>query len=43
MRAGVSQAKPAAEAVKGGRAIKGEMARKARGRGPQVQRDVQER
>jgi len=38
MHADVSQAKPAAEAVKGGPAVKGAKARKARGRGPQVQR-----
>lgn len=38
MQADVSQAKPSVEAVKGGLPAKGEKARKARARGPQVQR-----
>lgn len=38
MHADVSQAKPSAEAVKGGPAPNGAKARKARSRGPQVQR-----
>jgi hypothetical protein len=38
MRADVSQAKPAAEAVKSGPAVKSVKARKARGRGPRVHR-----
>ena len=38
MQADVSQAKPSAEAVKGGPAAKGVRARKSRARGPQVQR-----
>lgn len=38
MQADVSQAKPSAEAVRGGPAVKGAKARKARARGPQVQR-----
>jgi len=38
MQADVSQAKPPGEAVKGGATVKGAKARKARARGPQVQR-----
>lgn len=38
MHADVSQAKPAAEAVKGGPMVKGAKARTARGRGPRAQR-----
>lgn len=38
MQADVSQAKPSVEAVRGGPAVKGAKARKARARGPQVQR-----